>query len=420
MSVTGIITEYNPFHNGHLYHLKKTKEVTDSQPVIAVMSGNFTQRGQAACFDKWSRAKMACLAGVDLVLELPLASAIRSAEHFAQGAIKTLAATGVVSDIVFGSEAGELAFLKKIAKLLAREPEKYKELLHLYLKKGYSYPKAHSQALSKYFTKEEELLNTIMSPNNILGIEYLKAIYKDNLDITAHTIPRKEANYHDRFPGNGKIASATAIRKILYQYNNSKKMPLKAKKYLPDFSWEIIVQQIKQGQGPARLRLFQDLLTFTVSRATRQELNPPAFNDDLVNSLLKARQQKQSFTNIINCLTSPSYPRNRISRGLVQLLCRLTQKRQQSISINFPSYLRVLALGRQGEELLSRLSEKAELPLIVKPSDYLSQPDLTTDNPLKLHLSLELIATDIYNNLRPDKKTRKNGEDFTRRLITIN
>ncbi|MFN2363813.1 MAG: nucleotidyltransferase family protein, partial [Halarsenatibacteraceae bacterium] len=215
MQTTGLIVEYNPFHNGHNYHLKQSKMLTDNQPSIAIMSGNFTQRGEPALFDKWVRSKMAVQAGIDLVLELPVTYAVRSAEYFARGTVLSLASTGLVNQIVFGSEKGQLQTLKKIARLLGSEPPEFKEKLKLNLNNGLSFPQARAEAIRELLG--ENAYQIISKPNNILGIEYLKAIKEYNLPVTAKTIERKDSNYHDPSPGLTDITSATAIRKLAYQ-----------------------------------------------------------------------------------------------------------------------------------------------------------------------------------------------------------
>ena len=172
--VLGIIAEYNPFHNGHLYHLNKSKELAKADYSVAVISGNFTQRGEPALIDKWSRAKMAVLNGVDLVLELPVLYATSSAENFADGAIRLLDSLGIVDDIYFGAENANIHVLEDFAEVLYKEPKEYKALLSAELEKGLSYPKARENALMIYLNYSRQYANVLSSPNNILGIEYLK------------------------------------------------------------------------------------------------------------------------------------------------------------------------------------------------------------------------------------------------------
>ena len=179
MKIVGLITEYNPFHNGHKYHIEKAKEITGAEYVIAVMSGDFVQRGAPAVMPKHLRAEMALHGGCDMIIELPVRYATGSAEYFASGAISILDGLGCVDAICFGSECGDYASLEKIAKVLADEPDDYKLLLQNNLKAGYSFPVARQIALENYF-HDDKLNAVIKEPNNILGIEYIKAMLSRN------------------------------------------------------------------------------------------------------------------------------------------------------------------------------------------------------------------------------------------------
>lgn len=188
--VLGIIAEYNPFHNGHLYHLEESKKISGASYTVAVMSGNFTERGNCAVIDKWSRTKMALKNGIDVVIELPLLYSISSAENFAEGAIKILDSLKVVDYLSFGSETSDIKLLDKIADVLYHEPKEYKGILSHELSKGLSFPKARENALMIYLNDIQKFSNVLSSPNNILGIEYLKAMKKLNCSFCPICIPR--------------------------------------------------------------------------------------------------------------------------------------------------------------------------------------------------------------------------------------
>ena len=181
--VLGIIAEYNPFHNGHIYHLEQAKNLTGSNYTVAIMSGNFTQRGNSALIDKWSRAEIALNCGVDLVIELPTLYATSSAENFADGSIKILDSLKVVDYLSFGAETSNIDVLDSIADVLYKEPKEYQTLLLHELKKGISFPKARENALMIYLNNIRKYLNVLSSPNNILGIEYIKALKKHKSNI---------------------------------------------------------------------------------------------------------------------------------------------------------------------------------------------------------------------------------------------
>lgn len=219
MEIAGIVAEYNPFHNGHLYQINQTKFQTHADAIVAVISGNFSQRGEATITDKFTRTKMALLNGVDLVLELPVPVATASAERFAEGAISIFEQSHIISSISFGSECGDIATLTKIATTLIHEQDSVDRLIKEHLKTGLSYPRARQEALIEFLGTESlsnttDLLETLKSPNNILGIEYIKALTKLHSTITPFTIKREGAAYHDSSI-EGHIASATAIRNEL-------------------------------------------------------------------------------------------------------------------------------------------------------------------------------------------------------------
>ena len=199
MKITGIIAEYNPFHNGHLYQIKKARELTGADYIIVVMSGNLTQRGTPALIDKYSRAQMALSGGADLVIELPACYATASAEYFAMGAISILNQLGCVDSICFGSENGNIAMLTKIANALVSESEDFVQALKNNLKNGDTYPVARNAALAETISGITSYDTILGFPNNILGIEYIKALIRQNSSIKPYTNLRIGADYHSSF-----------------------------------------------------------------------------------------------------------------------------------------------------------------------------------------------------------------------------
>ena len=188
--ILGIVSEYNPFHNGHLMHLNYSKDLTKADFTIAIMTGNFVQRGDTSLVDKWTKTEMALKAGIDLVIELPTVYATSSAENFADGAVKILDSLGIVDYLSFGSEIGELGPIDAVASVLAREPKDLSNLITRQLKSGLSYPKAREIALSQYFGTSPIYTEILQNPNNILGVEYLKAIKRRRSHIKAFTVKR--------------------------------------------------------------------------------------------------------------------------------------------------------------------------------------------------------------------------------------
>jgi len=211
--VLGIIAEYNPFHNGHLFHLNESKKMLEIGYTVAIISGNFVQRGDTSLIDKWSKAQMALQNGVDLVIELPLLYSISSAENFAEGAVKILNSFNIVDYLSFGSELCNVHILADFANVLYNEPKEYVAILNHELSKGFSYPKARENALLLYLNDIRKYANVLSSPNNILAIEYLKALKKLDSPIIPVSVKREKVDYNS-LELNGNFASATAIRKI--------------------------------------------------------------------------------------------------------------------------------------------------------------------------------------------------------------
>ena len=238
--VLGIIAEYNPFHNGHLYHLQKSIEETESDYVIAIISGNFVQRGNTSVINKWKKAEMALKCGVNLVIELPTLYSISSAENFASGTIKILDSMKIVKSISFGTETGDMAALNNVANLLVQEPKEYEVLLQEELKKGVSYPKARENAVLKIMNDNTRYGNILSSPNNILAIEYLKSIKKLKSTIKPFLVKREKVYYNDDAVVDD-FASATAIRRLLAR-NQTEDLS----RVLPRSSYEILMEELQK------------------------------------------------------------------------------------------------------------------------------------------------------------------------------
>ena len=240
-TVLGIIAEYNPFHNGHLYQIEEAKRQTGAEYVVAIITGNFTQRGNTSLVNKWTKAQMALENGVDIVLELPTVYSISSAENFAQGAIKVLESLRIVDTLCFGTETGDFAALNNIANVLYHEPKEYSAILNHELGKGISYPKARENALMMYLNDIKRYANILSGSNNILAIEYLKALKKLKSEIKPFPIERKKVYYNDEKIVD-EFASSTAIRKLvaLEQYDDLRKV-------MPRNSYMLLKEEIRKS-----------------------------------------------------------------------------------------------------------------------------------------------------------------------------
>ena len=236
--ILAVISEYNPFHNGHVKHLAYSKQLTKAEFSIAIISGNFVQRGEPSIVDKWTKAEMALKAGFDIVIELPTLYAISSAENFAEGAIKILNSLGIVDFLSFGSELGEISPLNDLANILYKEPKELSLLINQHVKTGVSFPRAREMALMQYFSGHPKYKQALTNPNNILGIEYLKALKKYKSPIKPITIKREYSDHNSITIKKG-IASSSTIRMMLQKKKNIHTV-------VPFETYELLEKQIEE------------------------------------------------------------------------------------------------------------------------------------------------------------------------------
>lgn len=425
MKITGIITEYNPFHNGHRYHLKQSRLLTNSDYVICVMNGNFMQRGTPAITDKWSRTAMAVENGVDLVLELPLVYGIRSAEFFAEGTVKLLADTGIVNSIVFGSEIGEIKPLKLMADMLVEEPKYFQKKLKDNLEQGLSFPGAREKALLSYFEQRyskteinlQKLKDTISKPNNILGLEYLKAINKYKIKITPYTIQRTHDNYHSE-NAQQHTAGAGAIRNIIYDNNNQLN---KIKNLVPPATHKIISSDISSGKIPIKKDYLGIMILTRLRQCNLEQLNNYAeMGTGLASRILEFAHETGSLPQLISSIKTRSFTWTRIQRNLLHIFFGLTAADFNFFDNFGPRYLRVLGFNKKGEKLLTKIKQNSLLPIITQPAKYLKSKKLKSRDPLLRQLSYDLLASDIYSLLYKNSEKRNGHQDYYHPVIKTN
>ena len=297
--VLGIIGEYNPFHNGHLYHLEQSKQLTGSTYTVAIMSGNFTQRGSTSLIDKWSKTEAAIQSGIDLVIELPVLYATSSAENFADGAIKILNSLKVVDYVSFGAEASDIEVLNQFADILYHEPKQYKTMLSHELSKGLSFPKARENALLMYLNDIRKYANVLSSPNNILGIEYLKALKRQKSNIKPVSITRYESGYND-IAYSGNIASATAIRNIIK--NDGFDI---LSRLLPAPSYSILIENMKRGHIVPDLSAFEKQIIYNLRKMDTSEIAElPDISEGLEFSIKKSANSCNTLTEFLNIINA--------------------------------------------------------------------------------------------------------------------
>lgn len=410
MNVVGIVTEHNPFHNGHLYHVEKARELCDAEFVVSVMSGHFLQRGEPSLFNKWARAKMAVLGGVDLVVELPTAFAVRSASIFAHGSVSLLNSMGVVNHICFGSEAGNTDELWPAARLLCREPEDFRTILSGYLDKGLSYPSARSKAMEEYFAlngSDKVSASLFSSPNNILGIEYMRSLLTLGSNIEPVTIKRFAAGYHDTDIGSGRsIASATSIRVELNTTGGS--MTEKVENVVPSSTAKIIDDETFNGRGPVFIENYARLLYYLLRTTTPSHIASLCdVAEGLENRILEAARSTGSVKDLINNIKSKRYTWTRIQRIVTYIMLEFTSSMARSFDVTGPRYIRVLGMSDKGRDLLRVVKKKADLPVIMRTAPFLSRRDELAEM-----LTFDVKATDIYTLLYPSAKITPPGLDY--------
>lgn len=283
--VLGIVAEYNPFHNGHMYHIQNAKEQAKADYVVAVMTGNFTQRGGTSIINKWEKTKMAISNGVDLVIELPTLYSISSAENFASGAIKILDEIGIVTHISFGMEAKDLAALNNIANVIYNEPIEYKRMLKLELNNGVSYPKAREIALTNYLATEHKYDDGIIGePNNILAVEYLKAMKIQKSQLIPIGI-RREKVFYNSTKIVDEYASSTGIRHLLLN-NNIEEIA----RVIPSSSFNVLLNNIKNGTYTLDLSQYSLEIIYKLRTMSIYEIrNLPEVSEGLENSIKDKR-----------------------------------------------------------------------------------------------------------------------------------
>ena len=383
MNITGIITEYNPFHNGHKFHLEESKKQTKSDGTICIMSGNFVQRGGPAIIDKWKRTEMALNNGVDLIIELPTYYAVSSAEFFAKGSVSILHNLGIVNNLFFGSECGDVDKLTALSKILVNEDTQLKSLIKEHLAKGDTFAKAREKSLIQYL-KDEEINNIITSSNNILGIEYIKSILRLNSTITPSTLKREGSNYNDKNLSNS-FSSATAIRELLKNKNSLENL----KNLIPKESYEIF-SKLQDENYP--LVFDEDMFKFIKYKIQTNCIN---FNnlyeitEGLENKLIKEITSSNSYEDFILKVKSKRYTYSKISRILTHIYLGLDSNTFLNIDNPNNLYARVLGFNNRGREVLSLIKRNSSIPLITKVPRF-------TNNPL---LQFDIQATAAYANL---------------------
>lgn len=396
MNLLGLIVEYNPFHNGHKYHLEKSKEITNATHTVAIMSGSFLQRGEPALFDKYTRAEMAVKNGVDLVIELPTLYACQSAEIFSHGAVATLNSLNCVNSLCFGSEEGNIDILQTISEILVKEPSDFKTTLKNFLDEGIVFPVARSKALYEYIKNnhllelsEDELQQVLNSSNNILGIEYIKSLIKLNSSIKPYTITRIASKYNST-DIESNICSATAIRNSLKDNTDLKLI----ENVVPLHTFNEINHKINTNFNPVFDYMFYDLLSSTIIRDVDNLTKYFEVNEGIENKIYSNVFTSKNLEELINSTKSKRYTMTKIKRTLNNILLGINRDDVIKVKdLDKVPYIRILAFNNKGREIIKKIKTSSDIEIITKFSKISHVDDPIFDTLIKYDLK----SSNMYN-----------------------
>ena len=372
MRTLGIIAEYNPVHNGHIYQLEEAKRISKADFVVAVMSGDFTQRGEPAVMDKWTRANLACKAGVDLVLEMPFVYATASAEGFAAGGVGILENLGIVDAISFGSESGDIEDLQFMASFLRHESPEFKETLKKHLAMGISFPKARELAVNECLGMDAGAI--LKSPNNILAIEYLKHV----VSMTPVTVKRTSEYSSVELPTDGKYASASAIRKAVMNNN-----PDAIKPFVNQNTYTQILGYAYDFGGFTEK--YYTILRSVILRSSLEELSHICgMSEGIENKIKKEVRNHKDYDSFAASLKSKRFTRSAIDRLMTRILVGMKELPSGQGSL----YTKVLAFNDKGSQVLKSARETSTIPIVTNMNKYDNLPECA---------KYDVVASDVYN-----------------------
>lgn len=387
MKITAIVSEYNPFHNGHKYLIDKARE-NGSTHIIAIMGGNFLQRGECSVMDKYHRAKAAVLGGVDLVLELPVIYACASAEKFACGAVEILDKCGCIDELCFGAESADTEKLIGAAELT--ECDELLALCRKYVRKGYSHPRAMQAAAEKIEqSKGQECLSQLLSlPNNTLAIEYIRTLKRLHSRIKPFSVARRSVEHNSLLTAD-EYASASAIREMIARNDERYRC------FIPDSTCDIIEQCIQDRECPASVQNGERAILAVLRRMKTEDLAKTSdVTEGLENRILKAVKESRSVEELIAKVKSKRYTYSRLSRVITCAYLGITKE----LANTKPQYIRVLLCNEKGTELLSLMKKTASLPVVISPA---KDKEKLSDSGIQM-LEKDILASDLYGLMLPD------------------
>lgn len=429
MKIVGLIAEYNPFHNGHLYHIQEAKRVTGADEAIVIMSGDYVQRGVPAIMPKRLRAEMALKAGAAAVFELPVCYATASAELFAAGAVSFLDRLGIVDSLCFGSECNNIRVLNSIADILVHEPHEYRELLHDGLKKGCTYPAARQKALSGYLCSEQDA-SVIRDPNNILGIEYLKALRKLGSSIRPFTIPREGSGYHDNSLSDDHFSSASAIRALL-AYSSSSLSTEHTGGTFENPPEDGMLNELEDQVPPECLELLRDYhrilypvyendFSLILKYKLLNKRAPGLMRYADVSQELAGRISSQldnyfNYKQFSELLKTKEVTQTRINRALLHIMLGIKKENMEEyISEGYHFYAHLLGIRKSCGKILTLISKNSCLPLIARNADMA----LLQKTGRKM-MQNDILASNLYMSVVTDKYKTSFRNEYRQAVIKI-
>lgn len=400
MKVLGVVCEYNPFHNGHKYLIEKAKELTGADFVIAIMSGNFTQSGNIAIYDKFTRAKLAIDNGLDLVIELPCIFAISSASYFASKAIQILDALNIVDYICFGCEDNNLTLLQNISNTIINKEENIWNDTKNFLDTGISFANARENALKNYLSSEE--VNIASKSNNILAIEYLKELKRLNSKISPIAIKREGADFNSVSLNKDNFISATAIRNYIFE--NKEKNLSYLKKYVPNNVLEVI-----NNTNAIFNDDFFNFLKFRILDLTKNELQDiNEVTEGLENKIIKSISTSYTYNDFIKNIKSKRYQMSKIKRILLNILLNITKEDFNLIFNSNSLYAHILNVSDAFKSNIGYITKKSSIPIIINKKDF----DNIKDDLIKKSISYDLYASNLYSLIKKEALNK----DFTNKI----
>ena len=428
MKIVGLIAEYNPFHNGHEYHIQQSLKETGADAAIVIMSGDYVQRGSPAIMPKYLRAEMALHSGAAVIFELPLCYATGSAELFAFGAVSFLDALGVVDCICFGSESNDIQRLQVVADILIEEPVEYKIFLKQNLRHGMTFPTARHRALVSYMN-DPLYTDLVKDPNNILGIEYLKALRILESPMKAHTIQRVGSHHRDQ-QLKSCYSSATAIRSLL-AYTSSAYSILEVGSTFDNTPFHNILHQLEDQVPKSCLNILRDyhrvqypiyqndfslLLKYKLLNKAPEHLTRYLdVSEELANRICKQLNHFFNFKQFAELIKTKDMTYTRVNRALLHIMLGTKKSNVQLYLEHGPHYYaRLIGVRKDSSKVLSQISKKSTIPLLTKLSDTEKIPGIG-----RKMLYHDILASNLYLSVITDKFRTAYESEHAHKIVKV-